>query len=257
MSNVQLAFLHIPKTAGTSLRQRMNQAYGKENVFWIGVDCDPSTKDFPSERVGDATVMGGHRGISFYPRDLAPIYCSVLRNPLQRTVSLFAYYTRPDLADTAGQRRERENQLSRMLGLGINPESIADSIAQCEAFRSAISNQQCGFLSRGEAKFEQALQVLRAEDFVVGTQACYDKFYSAMATLLSWRQSTAARINKGREDYAREYLGDSRVAALVEELNEEDYKLLDFVESENGGLYRHLPPGQDPRLALLSEKLRQ
>ncbi len=257
MTNLQLVFLHIPKTAGTSLRQRMNQAYRIENVFWIGVDCNTSTTKFPSELIGEAAVMGGHRGISFYPEDLSPIYCSVLRDPLERAVSLFAYYTRPDLAELPGQQRERENQLKRMLGLGIKPDSLADSIEQCAAFRSAISEQQCGYLSRGEANFAEALQTLRDNEFLVGSQASYNKFYGAMAAMLSWQHSSAARINTGRENYAREYLDDTRVATLVKELNPEDYKLWHFVEGENGGLYHNLPQGNDSRLAVLNEIRRQ
>jgi len=257
VSNLKLAFLHIPKTAGTSLRQKMNHSYGRENVFWIGVDCEASTTEYPAELVAGSSVIGGHRGISFYPADIAPIFCSVLRDPVQRAVSLFAYYTRPDLAETEGQVEERRRQLERMLEVGIKPDSLLLSLEQCEPFRHAVSDQQCRFLSRGAATFTDAREALEDHDFLVGTHARYDDFFAKMSGMLHWKAGAAARLNKGREDYAREYQDDSRAEQLIRELNGEDYQLLEYIEQKHDSLYCNLRnPLEDSRLLALSRELR-
>ncbi|MEH6590850.1 MAG: hypothetical protein V7746_11355 [Halioglobus sp.] len=257
MSKLELAFLHIPKTAGTSLRRKLNHAYGRDKVFWIGVDCDSSTTKYPEQTVDGRPIIGGHRGISFYPEHLGPIYCSVLRDPLARAISLFAYYTRPDLAKTEGQIRERKKQLARMLASGIEPDSLLRSIENCRPFRAAISNQQCRFLSRGNATAADTLATLSRVDVMLGVMSRYDVFYRELSELLDWEKTEAASLNRGKEDYASEYMSDGTALELIAELNAEDQKLLNHINDNHEGFYSNLVRSQpDIRLHRLKNQLR-
>jgi hypothetical protein len=257
VSKLELAFLHIPKTAGTSLRRKMNHTYGRDKVFWIGVDCDSSTSEFPEQAVDGRPIIGGHRGMSFYPQHLGPIFCSVLRDPMARAISLFAYYTRPDLAKTDGQRREREKQLSRMLASGIEPDNLLRSIENCRPFRAAISDQQCRFLSRGDATSADALVTVGSVDFMLGVMSHYSVFYRELSDLLGWEQAEAAALNRGKEDYASEYMSDGTALELIAELNREDQKLVDHIGDNHGGLYSNLVRSQpDIRIHRLKSQMK-
>ncbi|MGL4564991.1 MAG: hypothetical protein ACRCVD_06840, partial [Halioglobus sp.] len=88
MSRPELVFLHIPKTAGTSQLNAFSQYYGAGNVFWIGKDCAPDICRYPRAQVGKRFVVGGHKRLSFYPSHLDPLYCALLRDPVERAMRI-------------------------------------------------------------------------------------------------------------------------------------------------------------------------
>jgi hypothetical protein len=238
--NPELVVLHIPKTAGTSLHGAFRRYYGRDRVFWFGDDCPAETRRYPADLVGDRPVAGGHKPLSFYPGDIDPLFCAVLRDPVERAVSLFAYYTRPELAREEHGRMAREKILERLLAQGIEPGSMTRSIRQCRAFRREISNVQCAYLSRSRATFQAARDSLEGQDFVLGTLAHYGRFHDYLGDLLEWPLEQPGTQNRSRGDYAGEYLDDPELVALVRELNREDDRLLEWVTREHGGLYVNL-----------------
>jgi len=249
MGAPELAFLHIPKTGGTSLHHALIRYYGEQALFWFGKDCPADTRSFPRE-LGGRPVVGGHKPLRFYPATLDPLYCAVLREPVSRAVSLFAYYTQPELAETSRERRTREEHLARLRRRGMDPGSISRSIRHCRAFRREISNFQCAYLSRGSFSrfrpaFAQVLASLAERDVLVGTVHDYTAFHRALGDLLGWPPEPPQVSNRSRDNYQAAYLRDPELGALVRELNREDEKLLDFVTREHGGLWQQLrDPGR-------------
>ncbi len=249
MDVLELAFLHIPKTGGTSLHRALIRYYGEQALFWFGKDCPADIRSFPRDLRG-RPVAGGHKPLRFYPATLDPLYCAVLREPVSRAVSLFAYYTQPELAETPRERQTREEHLARLRRRGMDPDSISRSIRHCRAFRRELSNFQCAYLSRGKLSrfrpdFEGVLQSLAGRDVLVGTVADYSAFHRALGELLGWPPEAPEVSNRSRENYQAAYLRDPELVALVRELNREDEKLLDFVEREHRGLWLQLrDPGR-------------
>ncbi|MBN7795183.1 hypothetical protein [Parahaliea mediterranea] len=240
MSQPEIAFLHIPKTAGTSQHQSFNRWYGREQIFWFGDDCPADVATFPREALGSRQVIGGHKPLGFYPGDFDPLFCAVLREPIERAVSLFAYYTRPDLAGQPGEKAARERALSRSREVGMVPDDLLASLKRSRQFRAEVSNVQCGYLSRRAATFAGVLRTLGKRDAVVGTLNEYPRFQQRLSDLLDWPVATVGSANRSRANYLDEYLDDKELVALLRELNGEDRKLLDHVNGEHGGLWVNL-----------------
>jgi hypothetical protein len=57
----RLAFHHIPKTAGTSIRNWMNAAVGVENVFWHGRHIGAD---------GNLLDVAKNKGVAYFDRFL-------------------------------------------------------------------------------------------------------------------------------------------------------------------------------------------
>lgn len=247
MKPPELVFLHIPKTAGTSQHSSFNQHYGAENVFWIGRDCPPNVYRYPQKKVGERRLVGGHKPLSFYPRDFDPLYCAILRDPVERAISLFVYYTHPELAVADHERETRREILQQLEKKGMDPRSMARSIRNCRTFRQEISNYQCHYLSRGRATFPAVLKSLREHDFVIGTVKSYDRFYTQLGELLDWVDKPAAQVNRSRDNYAAAFLDDEELVTLISKLNHEDEKLVQWVESEHDGLWLELADEQRKR----------
>ena len=237
MDSPELVFLHIPKTAGTSQWAILNQYHGQENIFWIGRDCDPAVRRYPRRRIAGRPIVGGHKRLAFYPRDKDPLYCAVVRDPVERAISLFAYYARPELARSAQAREIREGQLALWKRRGLDPDSMGNSIRNCRPFRLEISNAQCLYLSRGRATFDNVRRSLGACDFVVGSLAAYGRFHAHLADLLGWPEEQPIEANRSRDNYAGTFLEDADLVATIRELNREDEKLVQWVNAGQQGLW--------------------
>ena len=250
MSGPELVFLHIPKTAGTSQQNAFNEYCGPDNVFWIGKHCPPGVRRYPRALVGERLIVGGHKPLSFYPRGLDPLYSAILRDPVARAISLFAFYTRPDLAVSRRDEKARAGLLEQYLAKGIDPDSMLNSIRNCRSFRREISNLQCRYLSRKRATFADVRKSLRDCDHLIGTMAHHELFRRELWQLLDWTEEAPAKVNRGRDNYADAYLQDAELVQLIAELNDEDRQLVEFVETEHQGLWLNLKDGARRRRRL-------
>ena len=250
MNGPELVFLHIPKTAGTSQYNLFTQHYGRDNVFWIGLDCPSNIFRYPRAQVGARLLVGGHKPLSFYPRAFDPLYCAIVRDPVARAISLFGYYTRPELAVAEHERQTRAGILQHLRSKGMDPDSMLGSIRNCGSFRRRISNYQCRYLSRGRATFAGVLKSLQPRDCIVGTVDAFARFHGVLGELLGWPDEPPERLNRSKDNYAEAYLGDEELVALVQELNGEDQKLVNWVSTEHEGLWQHFTDC-DQRIARL------
>ena len=240
MASPELVFLHIPKAAGTSQRGAFQQHYGAENVFWYGRDTAPNIESYPRKQIGEKFVVGGHKMLSFYPRRLDALYCAILRDPIERAISLFAYYSRPQLAKSPGAERARERARRKKIEQGLDPESMLRSIHNSDSFREEISNCQCAYLSVRDRTFVDVRKSLKKRDHVIGSMRHHARFHSVLSDILGWSDSAAAVINRSRDDYAAPFLEDEELVALIRELNVEDQELIDWVDKEQGGVWQQL-----------------
>lgn len=234
----QFVYLHIPKSGGTTQRTLFQDVYGKAAVYWHG-----HTRSARSEQ---ALVIGGHREIGFYPSHLDALYLSVVRDPVERIVSLYSYYVRPDLVDgDVAWVSERQRLRERWLAAGMCADSILRSIEHSPDFRREIQNRQCAYLSRFEPTIEGVQQTLESTPMVIGDQAASMRFNQYLSEAFNWGEVPNRRHNRSKADGNRLLGSEPGLVDAVEALASEDFKLYRFIHHEHRGLYSNQPaPGQ-------------
>jgi hypothetical protein len=238
----RLVCLHIPKTAGSSLRETIKVVYGPERMHWFSDDDGLLGRNrFKESAIADKLFIGGHRPLKYYPADNTHLYFAALRHPVERARSLFSYFTRPEEGGSKGNIAERQRLKAQWVKQGIVPESFMHSIERCKPFREAIYNEQCRYLSTGAATFEAALETLRSGNFLIGNSTHLGSLLSTLGMTFGWPETKEVRTNisvaKGEDDI----LSEPGVVERILELGAEDMKLYEYVQQEHDGLYCNMP----------------
>lgn len=87
----QLYFLHIPKTAGTTLISLLDLHFAPDEI--CPIQLDTKIHELIPEKIAHYRLIRGHLDYDFY-KLLAkkPIYITMLRDPLERVISLYEYW---------------------------------------------------------------------------------------------------------------------------------------------------------------------
>jgi hypothetical protein len=245
----RLVCLHIPKTAGSSLRETIKVVYGDERMHWFKDDDAPSGRQRYKERdVTDKVFLGGHMPLTFYPKDAPNLYFAALRHPVERVRSLFSYFTRPEEGGSEDNIIERQRLREQWLRQGIVPESLARSIERCKPFRQEIENQQCRYLSAGAPTFAGARETLEKGNFLIGNSTQLGSLLDTLGSMFHWPETREVRTNISVPHGDDDILSEPGVIERILEYGAEDVKLYDYVLQQHGGLYINLP-GRENLLA--------
>jgi hypothetical protein len=232
----KLVHLHIPKTGGTSQRFVLLDLYGKEDVYWFGID-DRSGDPFDAAEVANYRIVGGHKPLNFYPGDLDALYTAVIRDPIIRAASLYSYYAKPEYAH--GQSG-RDAHYQIWLDRGMDPNSIVNSLQQCAEFRHEVNNQQCRFLSRQAARFEDVLETLENTPALICTSDKTAAMNEQLAALLDWKLVPQQSLNKSRGNTNELILQEPGAREAIADLVQEDLKLFSYINESCDGVYRNI-----------------
>jgi hypothetical protein len=181
-----LFFLHIPKTAGTSLRRSLERACNDRMV-----DCYPPFEaGNPINKTGslkDNAIVYGHLswGVhSFY--DAKPIYAAILREPVERVISWYGYKRVSVARDSTGE---------------VAQNTLADLVA---AGHMELNNHMTQIVSgvnltpsNGEAAFALACENLKNFAWVSTNRRLHEDI-PALSDYLGVRVPRARRANVGK-----------------------------------------------------------
>jgi hypothetical protein len=238
----RLVCLHIPKTAGSSLRETIKVVYGPERMQWFSDDDGLLGRQrFKESAVADKLFLGGHRPLSFYPVNAQHLYFAALRHPVERARSLFSYFTRPEEGGSQGNIEERQRLKEQWLRQGIVPESLVRSIDRCKPFRQAIENEQCRYLSSGASTFSATKQTIESGNFLIGNSTQLGSLLDTLGTLFQWPETREARTNISVAQGEDDILSEPGVVERILEYGAEDMKLYDYVQDQHGGLFNNMP----------------
>lgn len=227
---VPAVFLHIQKTAGTSLVHLAARHYGTENIITHG--------DYvgrPPESLVDIPFVSGHFGYA-YAKSLIKdrVSFTFLREPVERVLSLYYFYRSQDPNLFPMYRIAHESTLSEFLERGLNDPYV----------RSRIWNNQTWQLAhgygapdmRGQSDFTPQAQIELAIEHVqefsfVGLMEEYNDGVRAVTDLLGWSpDATQVCENANKERLTAKDLSDEETS-LVNELTGLDKILYQYVQS--------------------------
>src|SRR6187551_1551190 len=87
-----LCIVHIPKTGGTSLQATLINVHGRRRVYWMVAANSAQWQRPEGLDCSRFTVVGGHHPVSIFAKiDQPKAYMAVVREPVQRAISMFHY----------------------------------------------------------------------------------------------------------------------------------------------------------------------
>jgi hypothetical protein len=190
-------FVHIPKSAGTTLGRLIEWEYPPMKIFSV----DPSffrwsyhklTK-WPTKRLADMCVFKGHMPFGLHKRLPQPAtYITVLRDPIDRGISEY-YYA---LSRVVHPQHKMMKQLSLEAYIRMTP------LANVQTKLLAGQNQAYDFLS-GECTAEMleiAKENLATHFSLVGLSERFDESLALAKIMFGWKIRHYAHFNvtKGR-----------------------------------------------------------
>lgn len=220
-----LIFLHIPKTGGISLRERLLARIRPRPTFRIlhPIDDHAKLEAMPPQERTELGLVEGHmyHGVHTLLTQRCA-YITLLREPLERLHSWHRYVSRErwhpfhktitqgrlSLADCIDRRltTEMDNYMTRSL--------------------TSLEHAHVPFGAVTREMFELASRNLEAAEFV-GTTERLDAFYALLCHRLGWAQSQIGHLNRTRPASAagKGPQADPRMSRIVRELNSLDYAL--------------------------------
>jgi hypothetical protein len=239
----KLVFIHIPKTAGTSLRLLLESNY-KESER-LAVYSHENLDERLAAALADPKIkcIYGHFPLRPVVVESDAIVMTLLREPIARSMSHYNHYSK--------RMNEKHTQLMEGIHSPEDFTKLVQSNNRQTAFLSGYLNQQA-FLEDATV-LEKALKNLDRLD-AVGFTEHYAASISLFGSLMGWKNTMAEHHNKG----GKKNLAPSKVWA---EMNEYDLPLYDeavkrFVPSLKAfeGMKPRIP--QKPLLEKIKDYLR-
>lgn len=214
-----LVFLHIPKTAGTTLNRIIEWQYNPLRIFTVDPHRMRATierfKTFSEQRRRTFQVVRGH--LSYGIHDFLPqgaTYITMLRDPVSRLLSSYHFIL----------RRPLHPLHRKMKSEGLGPADLIRLTPQSQ-------NLQCRFISgigKGGAIDERALQMAKenlTRSFrVVGLSERFHESLLLMIAAFGWNVPfyENRKVAKVRPQV------DPKLLEMIREQNRLDVELYDF-----------------------------
>lgn len=219
-------FLHIPKTAGSSLRQVIEANYAPEELEVIGVHW---TNWLRSEKVQERiqnkpNIKAVHGHFSFgLHEDIAgrADYVTFLRRPRQRVISGYFHL-----------RRHPKNKLREVVE-DMTLEEYLDSEIVLDADNGMVRRlsgvaDSVPFGQIDRSHLETAKANVSTHFLFAGTLEKFDPSLYVLGERLSWRHRHYSKERTGKNRGS--YTPPEETARRIDELNVYDAELYDFVD---------------------------
>lgn len=222
---VPALFLHIRKTAGTSIVQMAMDHYGYENVCNHGSYMGKSP-----DRLKKFPFISGHFGYDF-AQELMPDRFSFtfLRDPIERIISLYCFCRTRDPEEFPIYRAASEHDLYGFL------QAAGDN----DLVRSYISDSQVWCLASGPGFYETVTDEMSAEErfhralanagrlSFIGFTETFDDDARLILRALKMKTVQTVRHDNATQDKIAISMLPARTVHLLEELTRWDRKLYD------------------------------
>ncbi len=230
-----LIFSHIPKTGGISLRKVVTSQYQPEQVcrvYEAELNLPAPNRAFIEtfrKRRSDIQVLYGHFSYGVHRLlDIAPHYFTVLREPVERVISLYGHYARVN--DSQWHRKIQQGltlkeMISSHLAGGMNNHITRIIAGHPYKSREVITDLK--YLDRAKANIEKHY-------VFTGTTSNLQSDVEKLGQFLGWTNFQLPRLNT-RKDF--NYETDAETRALIVEYNRLDIALYNWIMQRNRSVH--------------------
>lgn len=222
VDNRQIIILHIPKTAGTSLRKLVQRNYKKEECFFVYTRNSrfQTVDDFmelDQGKKGRLKIIMGH--LPFNPHLYAgmdPVYVTILRDPVERVIS---YYN---------------HVMTRKDGWTSRNVSLLKYLEESDDLQ--LWNHQTRILSGlnevvvNSGHLEAAKNNLENHFIFAGLSEMYAESIARLSALLNWSDTTIFRENTSKGRHGAGYYSKSEIQRIAD-MNQYDIELYNHVKA--------------------------
>ncbi|WP_185151571.1 sulfotransferase family 2 domain-containing protein [Peribacillus simplex] len=200
-----LIFLHIQKTAGSSLRTFVKKQY-EEGETWFGRTLE-DLKDIEKDKY---QCLGGHFPYGIHENFSRPYsYFTMLREPIDRVISYYSFI----------QNKETHGKHDRSVGMDLK--------SFMKTFDSKTENFQTRRITGGKPNLEKAKEHLLRDFSFVGLTERFEESLYLMKKEYQWptfsyknRNITKTRLDKSEIP--------EKITSYIAERNELDIELYRF-----------------------------
>ena len=196
--------LHIPKTAGTTLRMIIDREYGLERKLQIeGLYSNDGFVDiYGIDSLNSFDVISGHQYFGMHQHIKRPCtYITMLRDPIERVISTYRHTARMG-----------EQDMGWLKTLTTHEQG---------------SNLQTKMLAGGEVNLGRAIHNINNSFSVVGISEMFDESIMLMQQKLSWSWPYYV-IENPSHNKIKAYDIDSDIIDMIREANSIDIELYDY-----------------------------
>jgi len=230
-------FLHVPKTAGTTLGHIIERQYPKGTVHEIEPETQQAGiaafKALPAEARARVRLLRGHIGYGLHSYLQPPVtYITMLRHPVERVLSHY-YYVRGDVERGTARPQDHVTfaDVARM--------SLVDYVRH--AHSADIRNGQTKLIAGGmtgwdaarddidETVLTAALRTLEHDVHVIGLTERFDESVLLLRHALGWSMPFYVRANVTAKRPKRSELPAETIRA-IEDANSLDMTLYEHAQ---------------------------
>jgi hypothetical protein len=212
-------FLHLPRTAGTTLARVIDRQYTSEAILPL---YDSSTGEeigrIPPDRLDSMRAVVGHFYFGAHRFLARPfVYVTVLRDPVDRVISHY-YFVRGDSTHYLHQAARRMSLIDYVISCDLAEPNNDQTRLLCGQYEGSVPDR-CT-----EAMLPLAKRNLREYFAVVGLTEDFDRALILMKRILGWSNPFYLRQNVTPGRLRKDDLGDETLD-VIETYNRLDIEL--------------------------------
>lgn len=216
--NRMIIFIHIPKTAGTSIRKIAEKEYNIQQIrsYYAGYqDAFNKLKGTPQHKLKAVKWVQGHFQFGLHEAMAQPVkYITMLRHPADRVIS-FYYFLRENPRHPLYQKAKLLNLKDFIL-------------SEDKAIQDGICNLQTILISGdGTPSVEKARKNIDEHFIMVGLTERFNESLFLIRKKLGWKVPYISRHNVTRSRPKMDQISEE-VKKLIEQKNEYDFQLYEY-----------------------------